>query len=211
MSAVTHVFLDFDGVMTCRDVGHAIMERFAPARWREYEKQWQRGELSTEDNMRAQIALIAVGERELADFVAGLPMREGLGEFVARAREVGVDVTVVSDGFDFYIRPLLDRHGLSDLTVLSNRWSYERGRPVLAFPHACDSCGKHGVCKERIVADAIGRGARVAYAGDGWSDVCAAKLAHVLFARDALALRLADEGIAFTPFESFHTLNRELF
>ncbi len=44
-------------------------------------------------------------------------------------------------------------------------------------------------------------GRQIAYVGDGWSDRCAAKAADLVFARASLAQHLADEGVAYVPFE----------
>ena len=47
---------------------------------------------------------------------------------------------------------------------------------------------------------------RVVYVGDGFSDRCAARAAHRVFARDGLARYLAARAVAFEPFEDFHAV-----
>ena len=53
-----------------------------------------------------------------------------------------------------------------------------------------------------IVEDADGR--RVAYVGDGYSDLCAAEDAEVRYARASLITHREREGYPYLPFENMH-------
>ena len=51
-------------------------------------------------------------------------------------------------------------------------------------------------------------GRRVAYAGDGLSDLAAARIADLLFARDRLAAHCETEGIAYHAFSDMRDIHR---
>jgi 2-hydroxy-3-keto-5-methylthiopentenyl-1-phosphate phosphatase len=53
-----------------------------------------------------------------------------------------------------------------------------------------------------VVSLAAGR--RVAYVGDGYSDLCAAEDAELRFARADLIDHLEREGFSYLPFENMH-------
>src|SRR6478672_2926779 len=57
----------------------------------------------------------------------------------------------------------------------------------------CATCGEP--CKRRVLA-----GEPYVYAGDGYSDRCAALAAERVFARDGLARWLGEQGIRYEPF-----------
>jgi hypothetical protein len=84
-------------------------------------------------------------------------------------------------------------------------------------PHGCTHCPAN-LCKGRVLeslraqhASRVdqsaggGRGRlRVAYVGDGYSDLCAAEDAEVRFARASLITHLEREGFSYVPFENMH-------
>ena len=51
---------------------------------------------------------------------------------------------------------------------------------------------------------------RLVYAGDGYSDQCAALAADRVFARDGLARWLSEHGVPFEPLTDFHALASQL-
>jgi 2-hydroxy-3-keto-5-methylthiopentenyl-1-phosphate phosphatase len=67
----------------------------------------------------------------------------------------------------------------------------------------CPVCGEG--CKRAALPPAP-----VAYAGDGYSDRCAALVADRVFARDGLARWLDEQGAAYEPFDDLHDVARAL-
>jgi 2-hydroxy-3-keto-5-methylthiopentenyl-1-phosphate phosphatase len=106
------------------------------------------------------------------------------GPLVRDLRAGGAEVTVVSDGFGFYVQ---DACAPFDVPVLTNTVDFATGR--LEFPHEdrCCPCTSCGVCKQAPIKDAHHRGRTTVLVGDGVSDRKAALLADVVFAKDALA------------------------
>jgi 2-hydroxy-3-keto-5-methylthiopentenyl-1-phosphate phosphatase len=90
----------------------------------------------------------------------------------------------------------------------SNRLWYEGDRWRIAARYPDLRCGcATGVCKAARIRDfrASHPEARVVHIGNGRvSDLCGARAADVVFAKESLAEELARQGVAFEP---FHTLN----
>ncbi len=122
--------------------------------------------------------------------VENVRVRPGLHELVERFRPL-----VVSSGFHELIEPVLAREGV-EAELLANRLDPRPdGWSVIWRDEAvCRVCGE--ACK-RSTLPVDGQ---VVYAGDGYSDRCAALAADRVFATDGLARYLDDRGVVYEPF-----------
>jgi 2-hydroxy-3-keto-5-methylthiopentenyl-1-phosphate phosphatase len=123
--------------------------------------------------------------------------------FVAWAREVGMDVTVASDGFGFYVDPMLRKAGVEGVIVLTNRFAMDGGTARIEFPHAHSECVGCGTCKMRAVERHRERFGPVAFVGEGHSDRYGALYSDVVFAKKHLVDICRTDGVAFLPWETF--------
>ena len=125
--------------------------------------------------------------------------------FVREALARGDAVTVVSEGFDFYVRDQLERAGLGDLPWAANRAALRRTAAVTPeFPHAGRGCGRCGNCKGRARARLAG--ARLPHRAGRRrrSRTAAARAPPTRCSRAATCSPgAASEGIAVPPFEDF--------
>lgn len=195
--ARTSVFLDFDGTISVADVDVHLLGRFAHPDWRVVDAEYARGEIGSRvclldcwDLMPHDEARLRAAARE----VAIDPDAKGL---VDDLRAAGAEVTVVSDGFGFRAAEVAADLGVP---VLTNAVDWATGR--LEFPHEdrCCACTSCGVCKQAPIKDAHHAGRTSVLVGDGVSDVKAALLADVVFAKGALLAWCARQGVAHTPF-----------
>jgi 2-hydroxy-3-keto-5-methylthiopentenyl-1-phosphate phosphatase len=197
---------DFDGTIAPRDIGAEFARRFSRGRDAEREAllaRWMDETLGSRELTEAQCALLTVNEDEALAFVDGFEIDPAFGPFAREVVGRGDRVLVVSDGFEFYIRRLFERAGLSDVPLTSNRLRFDAGRAVPEFPNAGQGCGRCGNCKGAHAERARAEGFTVVLVGDGYSDRCAAPVAHHVIARGALARWCAARGIAADGFESF--------
>lgn len=106
------------------------------------------------------------------------------------------DPLVVSSGFHELIEPVLEREGVC-VRLLANRLDPrpDGWRVLWRDDDVCAVCGEP--CKRSTLPDGP-----VAYAGDGYSDRCAALAADRVFARDGLADYLDREGVAYERFDT---------
>jgi 2-hydroxy-3-keto-5-methylthiopentenyl-1-phosphate phosphatase len=152
--------------------------------------------------------LRAPTERMLQYALAHCPIEPTFPGFVRWLATEGVSVTVVSDGFGFYIEPILRAAGLGDLPVITNTWSSD-GDARVRFDNGHAECIGCGTCKMGAVLEARARGA-VAFVGDGPSDRYGALYADLAFAKDALVEIARADGVPFVPWTTFDDVRGHL-
>ena len=76
------------------------------------------------------------------------------------------------------------------------------GGMTFEFPYRTE-CGQCGNCKAADLFRLREGFRRTIYIGDGHSDLCAARYADVIFAKEALAEDCLKAGRPFRPFEGF--------
>lgn len=210
---VTEVYCDFDGTITRLDATDAVLEAFALPAWREWEQRWVRGEITSQECLSQQVALIQADRETLVRFAADLPIDEGIIALDRRCAEHGVPLTIVSDGIDLLVEAVLKRHGLLDLPVFSNhlRWD-EKGVASLSFPFAAQACESGaGTCKCSLTLPSGCPSSRAAYIGDGRSDQCVSAKIQTVFAKGTLRKWCELTGIIHTPFETLTDVVERLF
>ena len=91
------------------------------------------------------------------------------------SRSKGIPLGIVSDGMDYPIKRILNRHGLRHVPVVANRMVYREGAYRLEFPYGREGCAS-GVCKCGV-AEAVSGDGKTLLIGDGLSDCCLARSA----------------------------------
>jgi 2-hydroxy-3-keto-5-methylthiopentenyl-1-phosphate phosphatase len=191
------ILVDFDGTACRHDVAEHLLVRFGEPSWPEYDDAVDRGEIGLRTAIAAQAGMLRATQDELlAHALAHCPMDPTFAPFVAWARAQGVPVTVVSDGFGFYIDPLLRAAGLEGLPVLTNTWR----DGVISFDNGQGECVGCGTCKMRAVREAPGP---VAFVGEGQTDRYGALYADVTFAKDALPGYCERDGVPYVAWNDF--------
>ncbi len=209
----TAVFCDFDGTVTRRDVGYSIFNHFSGGRNDELLPDWKTGRISTRECLVREAAMSPVSSDELTDFLEQFKLDPGFPDFVNRCRQEGLDLFVISDGLDLYIRHLLKKFGLDDLPVLANHGVIENNHIRIEFPFDNEECERCGSCKgERIqeYRDRQDGDSRVVFVGDGYSDACATTAADWLFAKKDLEAYCQMNHIEYIPYDTFYEVTRKL-
>jgi 2,3-diketo-5-methylthio-1-phosphopentane phosphatase len=203
------VLVDFDGTSCLHDVAEHLLIEFADPSWPEYDAAWERGELDSRRVIEAQAAMLGAPlERMLEYALEHCPIEPTFPAFVRWLATEGVPVSIVSDGFGFYIEPILRAAGLGDLRVITNTWSPE-GDTRVRFDNGHPECIGCGTCKMRAVIEARARGP-VAFVGEGPSDRYGALYADVAFAKDALVEIARADGVPFVPWTTFDDVRGHL-
>ena len=196
---------DFDGVITLKDVGFETMRHYDPPGWWEIEMGWREGRLTTKEALEGQFGLLRLREEEYKEFVLSFEVDEKFPDFVKFCQERNVEVVILSDGFNLYIRWILERMGLPHLTVYANIARIEGRRFRFEYPHLNPGCGRCGCCKRRVIERMKAEGSKVLYIGEGFSDLCPSDLPDLLFAKrgSLLERHCLERGIKFVPFGDF--------
>jgi 2,3-diketo-5-methylthio-1-phosphopentane phosphatase len=204
----TSVFIDFDGTISTVDVGVHVLSRAAPDEWRAIDEQFRRGVIDSRECILDEWDLVEGDEATLREIAAEVELDAGLGPLVDDLRALGAEVTVVSDGFGFYVEEAVRPFGLD---VLTNAVDFTTRR--LLFPHEdrCCPCASCGTCKQAPIKDAQQRGQHTMLIGDGASDRKAALLADVVFAKGVLEQWCRSFGVECIPFVTLDDVRQALF
>jgi 2-hydroxy-3-keto-5-methylthiopentenyl-1-phosphate phosphatase len=209
--------VDFDGTITLHDTTDGLFERFADPSWHELDAAWARGELSTAQQVERCYAMVDASRAEIDDYLGSLAIDESFLPFVARCRQAGWPIHVVSDGLDYHIAGILRRHGLDSLPVMSNHLHFEGEERHFSFPRMCIYQCKignrtEGICKQLAVVNtrASEPDRQIVFIGDGLSDRCAVGVADIVFAKGSLARYCEQQQIAYHAYETFDDVVRIL-
>jgi 2,3-diketo-5-methylthio-1-phosphopentane phosphatase len=203
------VLVDFDGTACLHDVAEHLLIEFGDPSWPEWDRAWERGEIGSHEVILAQAAMLAEPTDALLAFaLRHCPVDPTFAPFVRWLENLGVPVTIVSDGFGFYIEPLLGASALEHLPVITNTWS-EDGGPRVHFENGHPECIGCGTCKMAAVLNARALGP-VAYVGDGGSDRFGAIYSDVVFAKDALVDIAKADGVPFLEWRTFDDVRHQL-
>jgi len=194
--------MDFDDTIVLDNTARQLFERFADPAWHEAEERYQQGHLSVEQFNAAALDLVDASKPEIEEFVRGVARpREGFLRLTDWAHWHGWLPVVVSNGFNLYVDPILDDLGVDRVARHAGRARFDyRWRVSYLSPRGIEV--QEGF-KVGYAAAFRGAGDFVVYVGDGASDVEAALLAPVVFARSTLLERLTGGHPHVSPFESF--------
>lgn len=193
--------LDWDGTVTERDSLDLVLREFGdPEIYLQVEEELGR-RLSLHEVIGLEFETVKAPLAEVADWlVENVRVRPGFRELVARRRPL-----IVSAGFHELIEPVLAREGVTVELVANRVESLPSGwRAVFRDTTPCPVCGEP--CKRA----SLPLGEPVVYAGDGYSDRCAALAAKRVFATGGLATYLEQRGVPFEPLTDFYDLEARL-
>jgi len=202
------VVTDFDGTITKRDVAELLLQEFTGDAWREIEALHPK--IGTRETLTRQFALVrATRDRLVAAAERLAEIDPTFPPFVEYCRQNTVPVEIVSEGFDAYLLPLLRKWGL-DLPYRTNGVTFYGEGLVLTFPYADATCSLCGTCKMGRVLQLRALGYRVAFVGNGISDICPALEADLVFAKDDLARLCREHGRDHIVVRDFADVQRGL-
>jgi 2,3-diketo-5-methylthio-1-phosphopentane phosphatase len=204
------ILCDFDGTISVRDVTDVLLERFGQSGCAELEAAWEAGKIGSRQCMSEQIALLAASRAELDDCLSEVAIDPHFKRFCETVEEAGVTLHIVSDGLDYAIRAVLQRHGLGAVPVFANRLVQTGERNWrLDFPYAAPDCEKKsGHCKCRHVAHCRQHVRRILYIGDGASDYCVSGHVDLVLAKEKLIRYCEQEEIPHHPVTGFADMLR---
>jgi 2,3-diketo-5-methylthio-1-phosphopentane phosphatase len=204
------ILVDFDGTIALTDVSDTIMAAHIPGRWEEIVERYDAGLLGSRELMAWEISLLRTDPELLQATASMQPLDPVFARFVGRAREAGIPVEVVSDGFGFFIEPALARLGLGDLPIATARTMFEDDRARIEFPNGHPDCLVCGTCKRNRVLAHQAAGRAVVFIGDGESDRYAAGYSDLVFAKRSLISICEREGWPYRTWQDFGDLDRWL-
>lgn len=214
---MVRVFIDFDGTITREDVGDAMFERFGGERCRTIVAEYRQGQLSAVDCFRRESEACGIVEIDsLNMFLDRCEIDRTFIDFVSFCDLNGLVSCILSDGMDYYIRWILERHGLGHVQTFSNVLRFEetgeqgkaRFRPE--FPYRDEVCDRCACCKRNHLATLSADDDIIVYVGEGYSDRCPAGYADIVFAKDELLTYCQSANISFFEYVTFADITERL-
>ncbi len=206
---------DFDGTITEEDIFDAVFARFADPKCWEAHRAYHDREISMQEAYLAMAGHFRGSGEEVAAFVASFArLRPGFHRLLERLKAHGARVMIVSNGFDLYLRPLLARWGirLDDADIRCHRARIVNGRFIPDFDVHPGLGDDHCLIgKAEIVRELQSEGNFVIFAGNGWSDTPAGRVADLVFGRERLADYCREENLPCVTFTDFFQVADYLF
>lgn len=200
------ILCDFDGTVSTKDtVNHLVREHVTTPEWRVHVKRYMRGEIGSREVYQAVAPSMRMTREDLENFVLRhAELDEAFPAFLQWAGSVGIDVKIVSDGFDATILTLFRNHGIQGLEIFANCLALDgTGQVSIRSPYANPGCGKCGTCKLGIIKRFRKDYDKIILIGDGESDRHAAQGADAVVALKELFVYCARNGIPAVRADGF--------
>lgn len=197
------VLIDFDGTISLRDVGDALLSELVDdqSAVREMDRLYHEGHKGSRELTAWDMEVLPRAPDRLHEVVDAIPLDETFRELVRVTESAGCALEIVSDGVGFHVERMLARLGLSHLPVATNSAVLGRGGDGVSFPYGHPACFVCGTCKRERIRAHQAAGRAVVFIGDGPSDRYAAHHADVIFAKWSLATWCDEIGIAYQAWE----------
>ena len=211
MLAVKALLVDFDGTACLQDVSELLLDAFGEPGWERFDDAVDAGEMGLREAAEHQVAMLRGPLEEMLAFALDrAELAPTFAPFVGWAEERDAPLVLASDGFGFYIRPILDRAGLGDLEVVTNELFEADRRWVLRHPNGHPECIGCGTCKMLAAQRLRERHGPVAFVGEGQSDRYGALYSDIVFAKDALVAICEQDGVPYRAWETFDDVREAL-
>lgn len=205
-----HIFLDFDGTITTIDVGYTFFKVFAQGKAEDVVRQYRQGTITAVECLQGECDIYneyPAPAARVREFINSQKITDGFLEFVAYCKTNGYPLTIISAGFDFYIKPILEKCGTKDIEYLANATTIKNGRIYPEFTHYVpESCFRCSNCKGLRIKELKKPGEISIFIGDGHSDFHGARAADIVFAKSFLAEDLRVAKIDYYHFDTFHDI-----
>ncbi len=204
------ILIDYDGTVALTDVSDTILAVHVPGDWEQVDALYLQGRLGSRKLMSQQVELLTADPAEIIATASAQPHDPHFVPFVQRAREAGIPIEIVSDGFGFFIAPAMAAMGLPDIPIATAQTVLRDGRGWIEFPNGNPDCLVCGTCKRQRVLAHQAAGRAVAFIGDGASDRYAAGYADIVFAKRRLVPICDQNGWPYTFWTSFREIDEWL-
>ncbi len=210
---VYKIFVDFDGTITKQDIGEQLFLQYGDTEKAEaIIKRISARELTSVEGWKALFEILnPVSINELTNFIRSFEIDNAFHRLVSFSREHNVEMIILSDGFEFYIKTILERESIAGIRIFSNRL-IENGteKPQPVFPYRDEECKDCANCKRNHVVENSGDDEFTIYIGNGSSDVCPAQYCDFIFAKDSLRKFCEKEKVTFFPYDNFNDVVAKL-
>ena len=203
MRQKTVLLSDFDGTIANIDTAAFALRKFSTGDWEILEKQFESGEITFEECLRKQFAMLNAPKNRIIETVdEAASLRPHFVQLVSYCEAHSIRFIIVSGGLDFCINHLLKKNHIA-VEVIAPKSNHAPGGIELQFPTVHDNSSFS--FKDDLVKHYRRLGFTVIFVGDGYADYYALREADVRFAiKDSVSARLCHaNGIACEEISDF--------
>ena len=198
------VLTDFDDTAAAQNVAELLLNRFGDSDWKDVRQSFRDGRMDLKEYQEITFRNIQADRATMQSYVKEhANLRPYFREMWGFCQANSIPMAVVSQGLDFYIEALLEREGVGKVPVYAVNTEFHDGEISYQYNHAYPGKESEGNSKGFVVKSFQDQGCHVFFAGDGRSDLEAARVADVIFAHSTLAKFCDDEGITYQQFDDF--------
>ncbi len=200
-------YVDFDGTITTEDIGEEMFVQFGDAE-KSYRiiKEWLDGKITSKDVWIQLCNSIEKFDKEkFDDFLLKAPVDKNFHSFLEYCKKHSFDVTILSDGLDYYINKISKQENFDKVKIYSNKLKITKeGKLIPEFPYTDEECNLCANCKRNHIISTSSDDDITIYIGDGWSDTCAAQHCDFIFAKRSLLKFCEKNSVPYFPFNNFN-------
>ena len=202
--------MDFDGTITKTDTCLAVTKAFAKGDWKSINLQWEQKMLTTKEAATKTFKLFDTDKQRLKKFLYdNIEIDEHFFPFLNQCKKKDYKVYILSDGYDLHIDTIFEKYNINLPYYANNLVISDSGFKINAV-HNSEDCGRCGTCKTKLINNLKPKDGLMVYIGDGYSDMCAAKNADIIFAKDALLSYCRKNQVPAHEFRDFSKINNWL-
>ena len=205
------IFMDFDGTVTELDVGEAIFREFGDK---------EKSEAIVDDLLNDRISskeswiklcdsIPSIDKKKLDTFIDKMCVESTFKNLVEYCDEKKIELFILSDGFDYYVNKILEKHNIKGIKVFSNHLEVN-DKLIPGFPYYDEACFSSSNCKRNHIINNSSDDDFTVYIGDGNSDKDAVEYCDFVFAKNDLLRHCEMERITFFPFKDFNDVIKKL-
>jgi HAD superfamily phosphoserine phosphatase-like hydrolase len=176
--------------MVTIDTAEYLLDKFADKNWRIIDEQLENGEVTFEESLEREFAMLKVPEETMLDVLEpATRFRPNFNSLIDYCNKEGFPLVVVSGGLDFSIRHFLKQKGwLDKVEIYAPKSKCTDNGIILSFPKRFEPASAN--FKDDLVTYYRKQGESVVYIGNGLGDYPPARAANLPFA--IRGSRLAD-------------------
>ena len=206
------IFLDFDGTITLNDVGEGIFRKFLDENIvNDIVEDLLSDKISSRECWEKLCnAALSIDRIQFDDYILSHQIDPTLHSFIEFCNYNNFPVFILSDGFDYYIKQILEREKLHHIEYFSNSLKIDQGKLIPSFPFYNSECRSSASCKHSHIISNSSEDEFTVFIGDGNSDKDAIQYVDFIFAKDDLLKFCELQRITYFPFKNFEDVSIRL-
>lgn len=180
--------------------------------WADVIRRFENQEIGARECFLSECALIEKFDlEEFNRIIDNQRLDPGFVDFHNFCNSAGLQLTILSEGMDYYIKRILENNGL-EIPFYSNKFvlSGDKKSFHLEFPYSDSDCTKCGTSKRNMLMNKTGDNEISVFIGDGFSDACVANYADIVFAKKSLASYCWKNNITYFEYQTFNDIRKKL-